>query len=466
MVLKRSHLLSFGLLSIFTALVTACASSSQVTNETQLGNPALTIYWNQGFYPEEDEALQEIIAAWEKETNIPVNLSLFSSDDILNRTNVALENGSPPDIVFAHRADYTLGPIWAWNGELVDVSDVIEPYEDRYSSAALESAFLYNQADGTRSYYGVPIEQQTIHIHYWRDLLTEAGYDPAQIPDDWDAFWEFWKQAQSGVQTKGHVNTYGLGLTLSIQGSDTYYLFEQVLDAYDVELFDADGELQLNESSVRDGLIQVLDWTVQFYKGGYVPDDAINWLDSDNNLRFLNKNTLMTPNPSLSIPASQRDDADLYTEKIATQPFPNEPDGEPMSYLVSVKQALIFEKAQHPEVAKEFLAFLLQPEQLDTYVKGSLGRWFPVMEESLTDPFWTDSTDPHISVAVQQFTQGSTRPFYHVVNPAYAEVQAENVWGRAIGRVIVDNWTTEASVDEAIATIERIFAEWESADSQ
>ena len=444
-------------------LLGACAGDSQApSTPSTLSSPVLRIFWNQGFYPEEDQALEQVINQWQAETDIPVELSLYSSDDILNQTAIALENGDPPDIVFAHRADYTLGPRWAWEGKLADVSDVIEPVKELYSPTALAAAYLYNKTEDKRSYYGVPIEQQTIHIHYWRDLLTQAGMTEAEIPNDWNGFWTFWKQTQDKLRQNGDAEIYGLGLPLSIQASDTYYQFEQILDAYDIELLDDKGQLQLNRPQVRQALIAALDWTIQFYQDGYVPSDATHWLDSDNNISFLNQNTLMTPNPSLSIPASQRDDDDLYLKRIATREFPDEPDGEPISYLVTVKQALIFAAAQNPQAAKDFLTYLVQPEQLGNYVKGSSGRWFPVMPGLLEDAFWKDSKDPHVSVAVRQFQQRPTHPLNHALNPAYSQVQAENVWGQAIAAVIEAGVSPEDAVDQAIADIQRIFAEWES----
>ena len=448
--------------SLAVLSIVACEVDSAPDLAYQRDTPeTLRIFWNQGFYPEEDLALQRIVEAWEAETNIPVELTLYSADDILNQTTVALERGNPPDIVLAHRADYTLQPRWAWDGKLLDVSDVLEPYQNEYSASALEAAYLYNQQTQERRYYGVPIKQQTIHIHYWRHLLQEAGLDEAQIPQDWQGFWTFWQQAQETVHKTGKSDIYGLGLTLSTQGSDTYYFFEQVIDAYDVELFTESGQFRGADPAVRAGLIEVLDWTAQFYRGNYVPEDAVSWLDSDNNVKFLNQATLMTPNPSLSIPASQRGDDTLYTQHIATRAFPNEPDGEPMNYLVTVKQALIFAESQNPEAAKAFLRYLLEPDRLNEYVKGSLGRWFPVMDSALQDPFWSDPADPHLSVALQQFTQSPTRPMYHAVNPAYSEVQAENIWGQAIGHVVMDGWSAEQAVDEAIAQIQKILAEWE-----
>ena len=448
------------------ALVACTGTSTSDTAPLNDENTVLRIFWNQGFYPEEDLALEKLIADWEAETNIPVELTLYSSDDILNQTTVALENGNPPDILFAHRADYTLQPRWAWDGKLADVSDVLEPHQNDFSPAALEAAYLYNQQEDRRSYYGVPIEQQTIHLHYWRSLLAEAGLDEAQIPQDWDAFWTYWQQAQESVSQAKPSDLKGLGLTLSTQGSDTYFFFEQVMDAYDVELFADDGEFQGDDPAVKARLVEVMDWTTQFYQGDYVPKAAVTWLDSDNNVSFLNQEVLMTPNPSLSIPASQKEDDLLYSRQIATQAFPNEPDGEPMRYIVSIKQALIFSEADHVDAAKEFLTYLLQENRLNEYVKGSLGRWFPVTELALEDPFWSASTDPHIAVAVKQFTQSPTRPFYHAVNAAYSQVQAENVWGQAIGHVVEDGRTPEQAVENAIAQIQTILAEWEDEPDQ
>jgi multiple sugar transport system substrate-binding protein len=429
-------------------------------------NTVLRIFWNQGFYPEEDLALEQLIADWEAETNIAVALTLYSSDDILNQTTVALENGNPPDILFAHRADYTLQPRWAWDGKLADVSDVLAPHQDDFTPAALEAAYLYNQQKERRSYYGVPIEQQTIHLHYWRSLLGEAGLDETQIPQDWDAFWTYWQQAQEPVRQAKQTDLKGLGLTLSTQGSDTYFFFEQVMDAHDVALFSEDGQFLGDDPAVKAKLVEVMDWTIQFYRGDYVPKAAVTWLDADNNVSFLNQEVLMTPNPSLSIPASQKDDDLLYTEQIATRAFPHEPDGEPMTYIASIKQALIFSEAENGDAAKQFLSYLLEQDRLNEYVKDSLGRWFPVTHSALDDPFWSDSTDPHIAVAVKQFTQSSTRPFYHVVNAGYSQVQAENVWGQAIGHVVEEGWTAEQAVEGAISQIQAILAEWEDKPDQ
>ena len=49
-----------------------------------------------------------------------------------------------------------------------------------------------------------------------------------------------------------------------------------------------------------------------------------------------------------------------------------------MVYRAAVKTGVIFEDAKNKKRAKEFVAFLLQDENLQPYVEGSLGRWYPV----------------------------------------------------------------------------------------
>lgn len=265
---------------------------------------------------------------------------------------------------------------------------------------------------------------------------------------------------------------YAIGLPMSRDSLDTYFTFEQILEAYDAEIVgqasrlsnDESGKLMLDLPEIRSKAIAALEWYVSLYQNGYVPPDALKWLAPDNNVKFLNRSLLMTANPSLSIPASQIEDEDIYRDRIATIELPNEPDGEPAKYLVAVKQAVVFAVSKNQEAAKDFLSYLVQPDVLGFYVKSSRGRWFPVMPQLWFDSFWQDKSDPHISVAVEQFREGKTRPFYQSFNPAYSQVLEENVWGKAMSRVIVDGLSPTEATDEAIGRIKEIFAAWPSSE--
>ncbi|MGK7925273.1 MAG: ABC transporter substrate-binding protein [Spirulina sp.] len=450
------------LMSLFFCglLLTNCVGQTpkSTTKASQQEN-TLTIWWTRSFYVQENEALKAVIAAWQNKTGKKVNLFFFPEDDILKNTENVLKAGNPPDIVFANRTDATLGPRWAWDGKLADVSEVVEPLKEVYSPTALQSVYYYNNSTRKRSTYAVPIQQVTVHIHYWRDLLAEAGLKAEEIPTEWDAFWDFWQQAQDNLRAKGREEIYAIGLPMSVEAPDTHHAFKYFLDAYNAQLLDEEGNLLLEDPQLRQRVATALNQYTSFYQKGYVPPEADQWINRSNNTKFLNQKVLMTLNPTLSIPSSQREEEEIYLQ-IATIGFPKKPDGEHLKSIVNIKQAVIFESSPNQENAKAFLSYLVQPENLESYLEGSFGRYFPVMPELTLKPFWNDRADPHIFAANQQFHK-ETRSHYQSLNPAYTDVQAENVWGRAIERIILDGASPEEAADEALVRIEEIFARWD-----
>ncbi len=457
MKLKRSLLLFF-LLSFI--LVTCSQSTLNPSLQPPIdSNTPVKIWWTNGYYPQEDEAIQQIVHQWEEKSGYQAELILSPEEVNLQQIQSSLKNNNPPDIVYNQKAEFALNPRVAWEGKVAELSEVIKPMQNRYSSSATRSAYLYNTLTSKPGYYAIPLHQQTLHIHYWRDLLNEAGFIDQDIPKEWDEFWAFWQEVQDRLREQGKKNIYGVGLTLSAEANDTFYEFEQVLAAYGVNLLDEKGQLQVEDPKVRQGIIQVFKWFTRFYQDGYVPVDAVDWLPADNNVNFLNRRLVMTLNPTLSIPASQYLDEKVYRDKMVTLEFPNNPDGSFPQYLVSVKQVLSFAASPHQQAAKNFLSFLIQPDVLNEYLKQSVGRYFPVIPELLSDPFWNNSDDPHISVSRQQFT--STRPLNSVLYPAYAQIFAENIWGQALEKIVLDGFSAEAVTDEVIQQIQTIFEQWE-----
>ena len=153
---------------------------------------------------------------------------------------------------------------------------------------------------------------------------------------------------------------------------------------------DDDGKLLVNDPKVRQGLITVLEDFTRHYKAKNVPPGATSWKDIDNNLNFNNRQTVMTMNPTLSIPGSFfGKDMEAYNKKIKTLRWPTAPDGKPLTLRVSIHNGFIPKDAKNKELAKDFVRFILEPENLDQFVKASNGAFFPVLKESGKDPFFT-----------------------------------------------------------------------------
>ena len=451
-----------GALGIFTLiLIVACSSTSDLNispvNRSSPQDRVLEVWWDKGFYPEEDEALQQVLSEWEQETGNQVRLSLHNNDELFLKTERAIQADNPPDILMNDAADRFLNPGLAWQGKLADLADLIEPIKDSYSNPVLASVYFYNEREKRRSYYAIPIHIGIPHIFYWRDLLQQVGKSEQDIPQDWDAFWKFWQQVQDQLLTEG---VYGLGLPMSVEAADTDDIFEQILEAYNVEILDSEGELQVDNPQVRQGIIDCINWYTQFYIQGYVPPKAVKWLNPDNNRSLLNKLVVMTPNQSLSIPAAVKQDKDIYYHQLVTTGYPDKPNGKPMRYIAMIRQAIVLADSNKQKLAKDFLTYFNQPEVLSKYLKAAGGRYLPVNKQILTDTFWTDPADPHISTAIQPFLQEEITLPYTVLNPAYSIVLKDSIWGKALTRVVIDRHSPEQAADEAIAQIKKIFAQW------
>ena len=417
----------------------------------------LKIWWDKGFTLEEDKALQQIVSSWEQQSGNKIKILFYTNDELPKKTQRAIQAGNVPDIVVGYNAETELNPRLAWNGKLADVSDVIKPVKNFYPEIILEGVNFYNNVEKKRSYYAVPIHQATMHVYYWRDLLKLAGHKESDIPKDWDGFWKFWQQMQQDLQQQQKKQIYAFGFPYSDAASDTYYLFEQILEAYDIQILDSKGQLLIDAPKVRQGIVDSLKWYTKFYQQGYVPRDAVNWLNPDNNRNLLNRLTLMTPNTTLSIPIIVRQDIDTYFNKLGTLELPNKPNGKPMRYLVILKEAVLFAESKNQKIAKEFLAYLIKPEVMENYLKASGGRNFPVLKPLWKNSFWTNPADPHISTVTKTLINGQTRLYYSTKNSAYTKVLAENVWGQAINKMVVDNISAEQAGDEAIKRIKQLF---------
>jgi multiple sugar transport system substrate-binding protein len=428
----------------------------------------LTVWWTKGFYKSEDEALFEAIRKFEAKSGVKVELSQYAVQDIIPKTVSALDAGSPPDVAQGETYDFQVAGKWASEGKLEDISAILEPLKGAYAPNTLETAYLYNDQAKKKAYYAFPLKQQTMHIHYWGDMLENAGFKDSDVPKTWKDYWAFWcEKAQPALRKKTGRRDFAIGQPMGVDSTDAFYSFLTFADAYNVKLVDDDGKLLVDDPKVKEGLIGAMTDYVAPYIKGCVPPSATSWKDPDNNVAFHNKTTIMTHNPSISIVAKWLDDSNNealtpeqreqakknYTQLIRTAAFPSKPDGTPMKYRTAVKLGVIFSQARNKERAKEFVSFLMQPENLTPYVEGALGRWFPVMKAAQESPFW--NADPHRKRVHDQYASG-TVTFEFTKNYKFTIVNNENVWAKAMNRIVNDKVPVEQAIDEMIARIKAI----------
>jgi multiple sugar transport system substrate-binding protein len=433
-----------------------------------LAQEKLTVWWVKGFYKSEDDALFDAIRKFEQRTGVKIELSQYPVQDMIPKTVAALDAGTVPDVAYADVYDFQVTGKWAFDGKLEDLSDIIVPQKNKFLPNTIETTFLYNDKTKKKAYYAFPLKQQTMHIEYWIDMLQAAGFTEKQIPTAWKDYWKFWcEKVQPAYRKKTGSRAYGIGQPMGVDSSDSFYSFLTFMDAYNVKLVDDDGKLLVDDPKVKQGLVGALKDYTDVYTSGCTPPSSTSWKDPDNNVAFHNKTTVMTHNATISIAAKWLDDANNatltpeqraqakknYDELIRTAGFPNKPDGSKPTYRAAVKTGVIFENAKNKRRAKEFVSFLTEEDNLTPYVEGSLGRWFPVTKLATTRPFW--QADPHRRAVHAQFAAGTTT-FEFTKNYKFTIVNNENVWAKAMSRVINDKVSVDQAVTEMIARIKQI----------
>ncbi len=422
----------------------------------------VTVWWSQGFYEQENKAIINAMADWEKRTGNKVNLSFMSDPDLITKMIAGMQTGDVPDLVHCVTADRFLVPRAAWNDQMEDLTDVLDSQKSELIPTALLASRYYNAVQKKYSIYSVPIKCSTLMNNVWRPLIQEAGFSDADIPKTQDAYYDFFQTVQDKLRGKGK-RIFGLGYSMATKEADSGNLFAAFLVAYGgQEIVLQNGKLNIDDPAVRKAAATALERLTTPYKKGYVPPGAINWGDVDNNNAFYAKQVVMTPNATISIAVAQADKTDQYYKELVTHGRPLGNDGKPLLGILAVSPCFIPKGAKNTDGGKALLRDFIRPESLNSYLKETRARYLPVMMKTIKeDPYWTDPNDPHRPVAVQAGLIQPTLPNWMNRNPAYAQVLSEHVWTQAEAAVTQKGATIDQAIDEAAARMKLIFEKFQ-----
>ena len=171
----------------------------------------------------------------------------------------------------------------------------------------------------------------------------------------------------------------------------------------------------------------------------------------------------MTANDTLSIPnALKSERPDDYYKNTATIEWPLGPGGEPFPIMGYVFPAVVFKDGGNVATAKEFVRFLVGRGLARCIIWTSPASVFcRRCSKLLEQPFWLDPSDPHRMAAVMQVASRPLAHNYAAVSGNWRHdlVKQEQIWAKAINRVVTEDISPEQAVDEAIARIKQILSE-------
>jgi multiple sugar transport system substrate-binding protein len=424
----------------------------------------LVVWWEKGFYPQEDAAVAEIVAAFEQKTGKQVKLVQFAQSEMLSTAQAALEAGQPPDFWFGSAASIHGAAQWAYEDRLADLAGVLAPVLDLFDADAIGASTLLDGKTGRRGLYALPMGRYSNNIHVWNSWLERAGFTLADVPNEWEAFWAFWcDKVQPAVRkVVGREDIWGVGLPMAAAAGDTDDQFLQFQLAYGTPWLDRERRLQVDDPAVRAGSIRALTAYTAIWRKGCTPPDSMSWTNIDNNKAFLAQTVVMTPNTTLSIPGALRTarPADYY-KNAATIDWPDAANGQPLVIIGVIVRAVVFKAGGNPGLAEDFVRFLAEEGWLAHWLDFAGDRFLPPMRKLVEQPFWLEPSDPHrMRGAIQMLTRQhlmamEVRDHEWQTGPIWSE----HVWGKAVHRVVADGISPEQAVDEAIARIKEILSE-------
>ena len=236
--------LKVGIMVLMVAVVFAAAPA--------LAQDKLVIWWNKSFVPQQDEAFKEIVQKWEKKTGKQADLSFFALPDHPAKMLAAFDSKIVPDVDFGQIVAVQ-NDTFAYEDKLLEISDVLNPIRGRFTEGSLLATEYLNGKTGKRGTYTFPLMQHGVNIHYWLDMLQAAGFKESDIPKQWKPFWDFWGEVQKRLRAKGE-RVHGLGITYSVEATDTWQEFDHFMEAHHVRVMDDNGKLLVDDPKVRQGI--------------------------------------------------------------------------------------------------------------------------------------------------------------------------------------------------------------------
>ena len=359
-----------------TALMIAIMLSMAVTPALAGENPPITIeYWNINNESFGGPANAEMIAKFNQtnDKNITV-VDVHYSDymTIAQNLQASLAAGEFPGVV---QVGYSTLNYFAENfPQFVDPNDMISQYsasdvgflDAKYDPAVIE---LGTAANGRM--LGVPYAFSVPLMFYNADLFTEAGLDPDSPPTTWEEVYEMGlvfkeKTGKPFVFIQTPADTYSIIPMFLSAGVENMYVSEG--NSYKTE-FNTDGSIyawDLLRKMTRDGVNVYM--AHEEGTGAFIGQQVGMYLTTSARASYMANNTEFDSRAALQ-PTFEGNELRVSI-------------GGNMLVTVAGKDAQV-------NACWEFIKFLLEPEQVNTWVRGT-GYLPPTKDaaDNESDPLW------------------------------------------------------------------------------
>ncbi|WP_226037732.1 ABC transporter substrate-binding protein [Aquibacillus saliphilus] len=333
----------FGLMALF---LVACgggdesetaseADASEVIGDDVENATELT-FWN--FNELHTEFFKDAVTRWNEENSdraIKLVAETYPFDQMHNNLLLAIQSGTGgPDL-----ADIEIGRFPNYlEGEpqLLPMNEYIEPEMENF----IQSRFEIYSKDG--NYYGMPTHVGASVVYYNTEIMDEAGVDIDSIVT-WDDYVEAGKQVVANTDAK--MTTVSTG---------DYLPTWQLVSQRDSDWFDEEGNLTVNNQANIDTLQFLYDMVYESEIAELTPGGEPH---AEEFYSYMNDGGAASVTMPMWYMGRFTDYMTDLEGKMVVRPMPAWEEGGNRSAGMGGTGTVVTNQTEHPELAKDFLAF-------------------------------------------------------------------------------------------------------------
>ncbi|WP_199613994.1 ABC transporter substrate-binding protein [Paenibacillus alkalitolerans] len=431
-------------LAIIAAISAGCANAGSSSNpgESDSTEPSgerktLTFWMKKQLFEDQNNLIQERAKQFGEENNVDVNIELIAYEDFYPKWSAAIESKTTPDVSYFGYQE--VGQFYE-QGVLENVNDVIQTIEQANGGIQdnVKKAIAFEG-----NYYAVPFWTESQVLYYRKDMLEAAGFDAP--PKTWDEF-----RTMAKALTDPGKGVYGAGLGYGKGNSDAEFLTRGIIWSYGGSVDTKDGKTVIvNSPETVEAAKFIRDL---FLTDKSTPPSALGWDDSGNNKAYLSGQAAMIFNVGSVLATIKNDNPDLY-EKTGVAPYPAGPKG---TFVPGISNNLgIFKDSKNKELAKQFIAYMLQTDWYKTWIEKGAPLTGPVLTGLKNEPVWQDEKNKAFVDSVEGFNFLGYPGEY---NPKAGEVFNLRIVNDTFQKLLLEpNYTPETAIQDLQAKIEEVY---------
>jgi multiple sugar transport system substrate-binding protein len=385
------------------------------------------VWWAPNWGQARAEDLARKFEAANPDTRIRIEVTV--SDGLQNRILVALQSGSPPELIDAQSG---------WNIPYANTGKLL-PLDDFVAKEAIDLQDFHPVALRTATsggrLYGIPYRIESHALIYSKNAYREAGLDPDDPPETWPELIDYAKKLTR--TTASGQQQYGFAITGGGEIGNTVFRSLPFLWMNGGGILSDD----LEEVIVNrpESVEAVKFYTDMFTELGVSPPSTLQNDGTANRRLFIagavaqyqsgqfDLNSIHQENPGIEIGAAQ---------------IPH-PEGKQTAALLGGWNWIIPAEAKNKEGALKFVAFLSQPENMGFYTDT-----FPARTSAMDLPRFQDPE-------LQGFK--AMLPFARQPPPHPNWIQITQIYFNHVQEILLGAATPQEAMDAAAEEIEPLL---------